>query len=394
VASKILILGGGFGGLAAANTLRGLLPPEHDVLVIDEAPRFTVGAGQTWMALGERRYSEISRSRAALLGEGVRLLEARVVGIDLNARLVATDDDAFSFDHLVIALGADVDADGVPGLDDAHTFYTPEGAERLRPALESFRGGDVVMVVARTPFKCPPAPYEAMLLLHDYFARRSLAKKVRLSIWTVEGQPMATAGPEMGKYIVAELAARGVAFHPQKKASRVDADARRVVFEDGGEAPFDLLITVPPHQAPKAVRDAGLVDASGWIPIDAESLQPKTVTGPAQRDVYAIGDVTAMALPGRFKPDVALSLPKAGVFAEAQGKVVAHRIAAKILARPSVEAFDGEGFCYLELGGGRAARSEASFFALPHPAVRKEEPSEALLRDKRAWVDHHLVPIR
>lgn len=393
--SRIVILGGGFGGISAANSLRELLGSEHDIVVVDASPRFAVGAGQTWMALGDRRYSEISRSRVTLLDRGVRFLEAQVEKIDLAKRSVITDQETIAFDYLVIALGADVDANGVPGIDEAHTFYTAEGAERLRPALEKFRGGDVVLLIARTPFKCPPAPYEGALLLHDFFSRRpEVADRVRLSLWTSEPQPMPTAGPEIGKFIAGELTRRGIAYHPLKKTSRVDATARRIFFEDGSEVPFDLLIAVPPHQAPKVVRDAGLVDASGWIPIDADSFQPKTVTDDVKGSVYAIGDVTAMPLPGRYRADVALSLPKAGVFAEAQGRIVAHRVAAQILGRTSSEAFDGEGFCYVELGGGVAVRSDGSFFAMPHPTMRKREPNAAQLREKQEWVERHLAPVR
>ena len=393
MSSRTVVLGGGFGGISAANTLRGLVGAEHEIVVVDRSSRFTVGAGQTWMALGERRYTEISHSRAALLEAGVRFLEASIEKIDLARRSVITDSAKLEFDQLVIALGADLDTNGVPGLDEAHTFYTAEGAERLRPALAKFHRGDVVVLIPRMPFKCPPAPYEAAMLLHDLFTRRG-DSDVRVAVWTVEPQPMPTAGPEMGKFIAGALAQRGIAYHPQKKATRVDVAARRVVFEDGSEGPFDLLITVPIHQAPQVVREAGLVDASGWIPTDAASLHPKTLPEALPVDVYAIGDVTAITLPGRYKPEAALSLPKAGVFAEAQGRVAAQRIAAKLFGRDPSATFDGEGFCYLELGGGIAVRGEGSFFALPHPTIRKKDPDAAQLRDKKEWVDRHLAPVR
>lgn len=390
-ASTTLILGGGFGGISAANALRRLLPPEHEIAVVDQTSHFYVGAGKTWVALGERTYEQISRPRAELLVPGVRFVQTRVAALELAERRVVTEQGALSFDQLVIALGADLNPAAVSGLAAAaHTFYTVEGAERLRPVLEQFSGGDLVILIPKAPFKCPPAPYEAAMLLHAAFTARGLAGKARIAVCTVEPAPMPTAGPEIGQYIRSELAQRGIDYQPQKKTVRVDGAARRVVFEDGSEAGYDLLVAIPPHEAPKVVRDAQLTNASGWIPVDPQTLQVKTVAG----EVYAVGDVTVVPLPGRYKPDVALSLPKAGVFAEAQGRVVAHQIAAKLLGAVPKETFDGAGYCYLETGGGRAVKADGSFFELPHPVMRKQPPDEAQFRDKLDWVARLLSPGR
>ena len=388
-----LILGGGFGGIAAANTLRRLLPPEHPITVVERNPTFHVGAGKTWVMLGERTPEEISRPVAELLERDVRLVPTRVQGLDLARGAVATDRGELRGDFLVLALGADLNLTGVPGLAEAaHTFYTIEGALRLRAALAGFGGGDVAIVIPRSPFKCPPAPYEAAMLLESALASRGPAEKTRLSIYTVEGAPMTTAGPEMGQLIRDELERRRIAFHPQKKAVRVDAAARLIDFEDGTGAAYDLLIAIPPHEAPKVVREAKLVGPSGWIPVDPLTLKVAGVAGTAE--VYAIGDVTSVPLPGRFRPDAPLSLPKAGIFAEAQGKVVAHQIAARVLGTATAGTFDGKGFCYLEVGGGKALRAEGRFFEMPHPAMQRRSPDEGQLRDKQDWVARHLLPAR
>lgn len=388
-----LVLGGGFAGITAANSLRRLLPSAHEIVVVDKSSHFHVGAGKTWIMLGERTYEQISSPRAALLAPGVRFVEARILGLDLPGRAASLETMTLNWDHLVIALGADLDMTKVPGLAEAaHTFYTVEGAQRLRAELERFPGGDLAILVPKAPFMCPPAPYEAAMLLRDAFERRGLADKARVAIYTVEGAPMATAGPEMGNYIKGELARRGIAFHPQKTTARVDGAARRVLFEDGSEARYDLLIAVPPHEAPKTVRDAQLTNPAGWIPVDPKTL--RITTRSQMGEMYAVGDVASIPLPGRYKPDVALSLPKAGVFAEAQGRVVAHRIAATILSQASSETFDGRGYCFLETGGGRAVRAEGSFFELPHPVMEKRSPDEAQFREKLDWVARHLHPIR
>jgi sulfide:quinone oxidoreductase len=392
-ATTTLILGGGFGGISAANSLRRLVPAEHDIVVIDKSSRFHVGAAKTWIMLGERTFEQISQPRAALLDPGVRLVEADVLGLDLPNRAVSTGGGTLRWDHLVIALGADLNPAKVPGLAEAaHTFYTVEGAQRLKPVVEAFSGGDLAILIPKGPFKCPPAPYEAAILLYHAFEARGLSAKTRIAIYTAEAVPMATAGPEMGQYVKDELARRGIGFHPQKSMARVDGAARRVAFEDGGEISYDLLIGIPPHEAPKVVRDAGLTNEAGWIPVDAHTL--RITTRPEVGDVYAIGDITALPLPGRYKPETPLSLPKAGVFAEAHGRAVAHQIAAKILSTAPGETFDGKGFCYLESGGERAVRADLAFFELPHPVMQKRAPDEAQFRHKLDWVAEHLRPVR
>ena len=391
-ASTTLILGGGFGGIAAANSLRQLVPREHEIVVIDKSPSFHVGAGKTWVMLGERTMEQISRPRKNLLDRGIGFLEANILSIDLERKVVATGSETLRWDYLVIALGADLNLASVPGLaEGAQTFYTLEGAQRLQDVLRDFNGGDLAILIPKMPIKCPPAPYEAAMLLRHAFEVRGLADRVRIAIYTVEATPMATAGAEMGQYVRNELARRSIGFHPQKRALRIDSAGRRLSFEDGIEVGYDLLVAVPPHEAPKAVREAQLTNQSGWIPVDPLTLNVTAIRGSS--DVYAVGDITSVLLPGRYKPDVALSLPKAGVFAEAHGRVAAHQIAGKILGRESSETFDGRGHCYLEIGGGLAIKADGAFFELPHPIMRKQIPDEAQFRDKVAWVARHLTPV-
>lgn len=386
-----LILGGGFGGIAAANELRRLLPTEHEIVVVDKSPTFVVGAGKSWVMLSERTPQSVSQRRAALFRDGVRFVEGTVSEIDVSNRSVTTDKTKLLWDYLVVALGADLNVSAVPGLEAAHTFYTLEGAERLRGEIDRFRGGDCLILIPSTPFKCPPAPYEAAMMLHHEFDKRAVSN-VRLAIYTVEGSPMATAGPEMGHAIRTELESRGIEFHPQKKTKSVDSSSRRVVFEDGSEAPFTLLIAIPPHEAPKVVRDAGLTNDAGWIPVDPQALYVESAG--EDGNVYAIGDVATIRLPGRFKPDVPLALPKAGVLADAQGRIVARRIGARVLGKTPSDVFDGKGHCYLEVGGERAVKAEGAFFALPHPLMQPGVPDEAQFREKVNWVVHSLKPVR
>ena len=390
--TQTLILGGGFGGIATANTLRRLLPAGHAITVIDQAPRFHVGAGKPWVMLGERTSEEISAPRAMLLEPGVEFLHSEIQQLDVSGRRVVTAAGPRTWDFLVIALGATLRQEAVPGLGAAHTFYTVEGAEKLRPVLADFAQGEIVLLIPKAPYKCPAAPYEGALLLRDFFAKHGRKDNVRLNIYTVEGAPMATAGPEMGAFVRGQLAEHGIGFFPQKAVTLVDDQARRVKFADGISVAYDLLISVPPHEAPAVVRAAQLTGSSGWIPVDPLTMEVKSAAGAGR--VFAIGDVTSVALPGRFKPDVGLSLPKAGVMAEAQGEVVAQRIADIVSNRPPAAIFDGKGYCYLETGGGCAVKGEGAFFALPHPVMSKQPPSPGQFSDKLAWVAKHLTPRR
>jgi sulfide:quinone oxidoreductase len=386
-----VILGGGFGGIACARALRARMGSEGRIVVVDHGADFLVGATKTWVMLGERRAEDVSRPRPALLGEGVEFLRAEALAVDAGRRRVETDGGAFDADALVVALGADLDMNALPGLAGAaETFYTLEGAARLRGVLDRFTEGRIVILIPRPPFKCPPAPYEAAMLLDAALRRRGARGRVALELWTAEKAPMPTAGAAMGERIIAELEARGIGFHPAQKAVSVDGSRHEVRFEDGGVTAYDLLIAIPPHRVPRVVAEAGLAGPSGWVPVDARTLEVRSPG--AGTSVYAIGDVNGLGLPGRYDPSAPLALPKAGVFAAAEGEVVAARIAAHARGEPVTDLFDGRGFCYLEVGQGLAIRADGDFFAMPHPTMSARPATADQYRDKLAWVDEWLAP--
>jgi sulfide:quinone oxidoreductase len=262
------------------------------------------------------------------------------------------------YDYLVIALGADLKPDAIPGLrQGAYTFYTLEGTVALRDALRAFKGGTVAVVVSAMPYKCPGAPHEAAMLLTDFFRRRHLPAQVH--IFTPEPQPLPVAGPQLGEMVRQMLESKGVNFHPKHKLTAVDGQNRKLSFEGKEPFDYDLLIAIPPHGAPALLRQAGLTNEAGWVPVDRNTLAAKF------DHVYALGDVTAISIPGRWQSEIPLALPKAGVFAHDQALVVARRIAAEINGQKINQTFCGSGYCMLEVGGGLAGFASGDFFAEP-----------------------------
>jgi sulfide:quinone oxidoreductase len=360
----ILILGGGIGGLVAANELQRLLSDEHRVVLVEKNPKHTFAPSYLWLMTGDRRPEQITQDVRQLVRPGVDLLLAEGQTIDIANSTVQTSTQMLHYDYLVIALGAELSPETIPGLvESAHTFYTLDGAVRLRDALPDFGGRTVAVVVSALPYKCPGAPHEGAMLIADFFRKRGLDRKVEVHLFTPESQPMPVAGPALGEAVKQMLGNNGVSFHPLHKLTRVDTDARELHFEEKDAFQYDLLVAIPPHRGSRVVREAGLTNEAGWIPVNRLTLQTQ------HGGVYALGDTTAISIPGRWKPDVSLMLPKAGVFAHAQAKVVAQRIAAEITEVGEPSEFPGVGYCMLEAGESMAGFAFGDFFAEPSPQI-------------------------
>ena len=369
----IVILGGGVGGLVAANELRHLLPGGHRIVLVEQNMQHAFAPSFLWLMTGERRPEQITRDVRELVRPGVEVIPAEAQSVDLGGRRVETSAKPLEWDYLVVALGAELAPESIPGLvDTAHTFYTFEGTRRLHNALEAFSGGTVAVVVSALPYKCPGAPHEAVMLLADFFRKRGLREKVELHLFTPEPQPMPVAGPELGDAVRQMLEGQGIQFHPLHKLSRVDPSSRELFFEGQGAIRYDLLVAIPPHRGPRLVRESGLANETGWVPVDRATLATK------HEGIYAIGDITTIPIPGRWKPDVPMTLPKAGVFAHAQAEVIAHRIAAEIAGNMPKDIFCGDGYCMLEAGEDLAGFAFGNFFAEPTPQVH-------LRRMGKAW---------
>lgn len=373
-AKTVVVLGGGVGGVVAACTLRKLLPVPHRVVLVDRERRHLFAPSLLWLMTGGRSARQISRPLDRLTKKGIEVVCGDIERIDPVTRHVrvvecAKGDDPVSrrlggevgeleADYLVVSLGAELAPETIPGLHEAgHNFYTLTGAESLRDSLADFSGGRMVILTAAPAYKCPAAPYEAAMLIDEHIRKQRLAEPTRIDLYAAEPGPMGVAGPEVSAGVRAMVEAKGIGYHPEHQVVEVDPTGRRIIFANGVIAGYDLLAYVPPHRAPRVVRDAGLVDDSGWVPVDRNTLST------SHPRVYAIGDVTGIPLK-MGKP-----LPKAGVFAEREAKVIAGNIARQITGKGESASFDGHGECFIETGAGRAGFGRGDFYAEPSPQV-------------------------
>ena len=372
--SNVLILGGGSGGLASAGRLKELLGDKISVTVIDKQRSFVLGFSLLRVMTGEKSEQEVTVPKDKVGQKDIKFINTEVNGIDVKNGIVRTGQGEFGYDYLVVALGAELAPERVPGFESAFHMYTLEDAKRLRNALSSFRGGSIRLVVSSTPFKCPPAPYEAAMLIDDYLRRKGLRDKSDVQIFTPEPLPMPIAGPEVGNTVVSMLNEKGIGFHNNVKISIIDGSSKQIVFENGTREKYDLLIAIPPHTSPKVVRESpSLADAtSGWIYVDPKNMQTK------HDRVYAIGDVTAVKLQS------GMMLPKAATFAFGQAEIVAFNIASSVLGTET-RSWDGFGECFIETGSGNAGYGSGSFYSSPKPVINLQMPSKELRERKDVW---------
>lgn len=359
----ILILGGGVGGLVAASKLRRHLAREHRVVLVEREASFVFAPSLLWLMTGGRTAEKISRPLARLEQGGIEFVRGEIQKIDAERREAIVDGRRLSGDFLILALGAELAPETIPGLADAgHNFYTLRGAENLRDALASFAGGKLVVLTAAPTYKCPAAPYEAAMLIEHDCRKRKIRAATQIDLYAAEPGPMGVAGPEISKSVRQMVEAKGITYHPEHQVKEINPTNRRIAFTNGAEASYDLLAYVPPHRAPRVVREAGLAGETGWVAVDRHTMVTR------HERVYALGDVVSIPL------KLGKPLPKAGVFAHAQAETVAKNIARAIQGKGTPTTFNGEGACFVETGDGKAGFGKGDFYAEPVPQVKLHAP--------------------
>ena len=364
MSTRVVILGAGFGGLQLSTMLSEALGESIEVSLIDKNDAFVFGYSKLDVMFGRTTPEAVRLAYADIAKPGVRFLRQTVTAIDPEQRRVTTDQGVHEADVLVLALGADYDMDATPGLAEAgNEFYSVEGAARLAGLLPAFSRGKAIIGVCGAPFKCPPAPSEAALLLHDYLSARGVRSDCEISFVIPLPSPVPPS-PETSRALLAAFAERGIEFIPDRRVSSLDPARRVAVLDDGSEMPYDLFLGVPKHCAPDVVVASGMID-DVYVPVNPRTLQTRFP------GVYAIGDVAGVGV------------PKAGVFAEGAARVVADSLIASARSGEQPEPYDGRGSCYIEFGSGRVGRVDVDFLSGPKPTGTFQAPSSALVAEKQ-----------
>jgi sulfide:quinone oxidoreductase len=356
--SRVVILGAGFGGIATAVALREQLASGDEILLVDRRDDFAMGIRKTWAILGISPIAYGTRSLASLAARGIDVQRGTVTAIDPASRTASIDGTVVEADALVVALGAEQRMDAIPGLAE-HGLNAWDRAhlDQVHGLVDAFRGGRVVVGIFGTPYPCPPAPYELAILLGERFDERGIDAHVMVF------GPVPVVLPILGAAecvpLDSRLAERGIGFLANHVATEVTEGEVR--FGSDEPVPFDLLLAVPPHRCPAVVVESGLAAAGGWIRVNRATLETE------HPGVYAIGDATAIPLAN------GMPLPKAGLFAQKEGEVVAARIAAALRGETPIATFDGQGACFIEMGNGEASTIAGDFFGDP-PSVALSVP--------------------
>ncbi len=367
MARRILILGAGFGGLELSSMLSEELGGSVEVTLIDKGDSFVFGFSKLDVMFGRTSAEAVRLPYGEIAKPGVRFLRETITAIDPETRTVTTDAAAHEADVLVIALGADYDYEATPGLlESGNEFYSVAGAERLAGIVPNFTSGRAVIGVCGAPFKCPPAPSEAALLLHDELVARGVRGDCEITFLMPLPSPVPPS-PETSRALIEAFAERDIVFMPGRRIAALDGDRGVVTLEDGEEISYDLFLGVPKHRAAAVVAASGMTDDSGYVPVDPRTLQTR------YPDVYAVGDVAQ------------IGVPKAGVFAEGAARVVAAQLIAQAAQGESAGVYEGRGSCYIEFGSGRVGRVDVDFLSGPKPTGVYQEPSSTLVAEKERF---------
>jgi sulfide:quinone oxidoreductase len=360
--ARVVVLGAGFAGLEFSTLVSEALGDRVDVTIIDKSEAFIFGFTKLDVMFGRTNYDSARMPYRNFRKPGVRFVRETISAIDPERRRVTAGGTVYDADFLIVALGADYDIAATPGLADASEFYSFAGAERMRDAIGTFRKGHALIGVCGAPFKCPPAPSECALMLHDQLVKQGVRGACEISVVLPLSAPVPPS-PETSRALIAAFAERDIKFMPNHRVASIDNRRKVATLDSGTEMPFDIFFGVPKHRAPRVVRDSGLA-VDGWIPVNPRTLETK------YPGVYAAGD------------GANTGTPKAGVFAEGAARAVASAIIARIRNSGEAKEYDGFGTCYIEFGGDRIGKVEVDFFSGPQPVGTYHEPSLDLRADK------------
>lgn len=364
----VLILGGGFGGLSTANEIRkSLSSSEVKITVVDKKNWFMVGFVKLWIIKGTRTFENSTGSLNELTKKEIDFLNEEILQIDLENKNIKTTTKNLSYDYLIIAMGAVLAPQKIIGLvEHGMNLYDYRESEKIHNKIKELKSGTIAISIMGMPYKCPPAPFEAALLIDSMLRESGVRDSVQIHFYSPAPITLPAAGPEISKQILDLINSEQIIFHESCKITKVDTN--KLIFENG-EADFDLLLAIPPHIAPDVIYESGLAKQDNFIPINRDC---KT----SYDNVYAIGDVTSL------KVTETMAVPKAGVFAEGEGLTVAQNIISKIHSKDDSALFDGKGGCFIESGRDTASLIEVDMFSEPKPSAKLTESTSEHLNEK------------
>ena len=364
----VLILGGGFGGLSAANEIRNSLSSsEVKITVVDKKNWFMVGFAKLWIIRGKRTFENSTGSLNELTKKEINFLNEEILQIDLENKNIKTTTKNLSYDFLIIAMGAVLAPQKIPGLVEyGMNLYDYRESEKIHNKIKELKSGTIAISIMGMPYKCPPAPFEAALLIDSMLRETGVRDSVQIHFYSPAPITLPAAGPEISKQILDLISSEKIVFHDSCKVTRVETN--KLIFENS-EADFDLLLAIPPHIAPNVIYESGLAKQDNFIPISRDC---KTL----HDNVYAIGDVTTL------KVTETMTVPKAGVFAEGEGLTVAQNIISKIHSEEDSALFDGKGGCFIESGRDTASLIEVDMFSGSKPSTKLTESTHDHLNEK------------
>ena len=363
--TRVVVLGAGFGGLELTTILSDAFGDAIDIVLVDKGDAFVFGFSKLDVMFGRQLPAAVRHPYRDIVKPGVRFVQTTVRSIDPAALRTVTEAGTFDADVLVVALGADYDLAATPGLvEGGREFYTVAGAFALRDALPRFERGPAIVGVCGKSFKCPPAPSETALLLHDYLTARGRRDATEITVVMPFGTPIPPS-PDTSQAILAAFAERGITFVKDQLVKALDPARQVAVLSDGTELPYALFLGIPVHRVPQVVVESGLAaHPYDWVPVNKQTLETKFPR------VYAVGDVNGVGT------------PKAGVFAEGSAQIVAAAIISQLRGGPPPDAYRGRGSCYVEFGHGQVGRVDVDFLSGPKPTGTFQQPSAGLVEEK------------
>jgi sulfide:quinone oxidoreductase len=224
---RVLVLGAGFGGLELSSVLSERMGKKLDLTLIEKSDSFYFGFSKLDVMFGRKPAGAVKIPYSSINKPGVTFRQETITTIDPEKKRVTTENGIYDADVLVVALGTGYDINATPGLaEGSNEFYTFAGAEKLRAVIPEFTKGRAIVGVTSTPFKCPPAPSEAALLLHDYLTRKGVRDACEISLVMPFGLPIPPS-PDSSKALLAAFAERNIAYVPHRLIRSIDSSRKR-----------------------------------------------------------------------------------------------------------------------------------------------------------------------